>query len=129
MRKIHQDKEKYFLSEAEIQDLAKYCNLDNVVKALIEEKIIKPKDTINEVQFYKPKITKENPDGYSGRIGIYEVLPITETIKEMIIKKGTASQIQEQAKKEGMRTMVEDGLIKSVQGQTSIEEVLRVIME
>jgi len=62
-------------------------------------------------------------------MGIYEVIKVTETIKEMIVKNETADRIQEQAIKEGMRTMMEDGFIKAAQGITSIEEVLRVIVE
>ena len=54
---------------------------------------------------------------------------ITETIKELIVKHATTDQIQEQAKKEGMKTMIEDGFVKAVQGITSLEEVLRVIIE
>ncbi|GAI23740.1 unnamed protein product, partial [marine sediment metagenome] len=75
------------------------------------------------------KHSKTCPEGYKGRIGIYEVLPVTETIKELIVKQATADQIQQQSQKEGMRTMVEDGFIKASQGITSIEEVLRVIVE
>ena len=67
--------------------------------------------------------------GYKGRIGIFEVLPVTQTIKELIVQEATADRIEEQAKKEGMITMVEDGFVKAVQGITSIEEVLRVIIE
>ena len=69
------------------------------------------------------------PEGYSGRIGIYEVLTITETVKELIMKGANTGQIQKQAQKEGMTTMVEDGFVKAAQGITSIEEVLRVIVE
>jgi type II secretory ATPase GspE/PulE/Tfp pilus assembly ATPase PilB-like protein len=56
-------------------------------------------------------------------------LPVTETIKELIIKGTDSSKIQEQARREGMTTMLEDGFIKAAQGITSIEEVLRVIVE
>jgi type II secretory ATPase GspE/PulE/Tfp pilus assembly ATPase PilB-like protein len=56
-------------------------------------------------------------------------LPVSETIKELIVKKADAGQIEAQARSEGMRTMIEDGFIKSAQGITSIEEVLRVIAE
>jgi type II secretory ATPase GspE/PulE/Tfp pilus assembly ATPase PilB-like protein len=54
---------------------------------------------------------------------------VTETIKELIVKRATSLQIQAQAQKEGMRLMIEDGFIKAAQGITSIEEVLRVIIE
>ena len=52
---------------------------------------------------------------------------MTATIRELIIKGGTADQIEEQAKKEGMMMMLEDGIFQAVQGLTSIEEVLRVV--
>lgn len=129
VRRLHREKEKYRLKEKEIEDLAKYCNLERVLKILKEEKIIKPKADFSDIEFYRPKPTKECPDGYSGRIGIFEVLPITETIKQLIIKRASADEIKEQAIKEGMRTMVEDGFIKAAKGITSIEEVLRVISE
>ncbi|MDO8436163.1 MAG: GspE/PulE family protein [bacterium] len=129
VRKLTGEKEKYQLKEAEIKDIGKYCDLEKVLKILKEEKLAKPKDTLKDITFYRPKSSKESPEGYKGRLGIYEVLPVTETIKELIIKQATSDQIQTQAKKEGMVTMVEDGFIKAAQGITSIEEVLRVIVE
>ena len=62
-------------------------------------------------------------------MGIHEILEITPTIKELVMASGTADQIEEQARKEGMLTMVEDGIYKAALGQTTIEEVLRVISE
>ena len=62
-------------------------------------------------------------------MGLYEVLPVTDTIKELIIKKASTREIKEQAILEGMRTMFEDGFVKAVMGLTSIEEVLRVIID
>ena len=129
VRKLCKEKEKYQLKESEIKNLAKYCDLDRILKILKEEKIIKPKAKFQDIEFYRPKASKECPEGYSGRIGIYEVLPVTETIKELIVKKATSDEITAQAKKEGMRTMIEDGFVKAAQGITSIEEVLRVIIE
>jgi len=129
VRRLTEEKEKYFLKESEIDNLAKYCDIDEILKILKEEKIISNKQSLTKIPFYRPKPSKEYPDGYKGRIGIYEVLPITPTIKELIVKEATASQIQEQAKKEGMKTMIEDGFIKAAQGITSIEEILRVIIE
>ena len=129
VRRLCPSKEKYTLKEAELKNLAKYCDLDRILKILKEEKIIKPKAAFKDIEFYRPKASKECPEGYKGRIGIYEVLRVTETIKEMIIKKNIADQIQGQAQKEKMRTMTEDGFIKAAQGITSLEEVLRVIMD
>jgi type II secretory ATPase GspE/PulE/Tfp pilus assembly ATPase PilB-like protein len=96
---------------------------------LKEEKLAKPNDTLKDITFYRPKPTDNCSDGYHGRLGIYEVLPVTETIKEMIVQRASSDKITEQAKKEGMRTMVEDGFIKAAKGTTSIEEILRVINE
>jgi len=129
VRRLCPEKEKYTLKDPEIKNLRKYCDLDRILKILKEEKIIKPRDDFKNVVFYRPKPSKEHPEGYRGRLGIYEVLSVTETIKELIVKKATSAQIQAQAQKEGMRLMVEDGFIKAAQGITSIEEVLRVIIE
>ncbi|PIV65259.1 MAG: hypothetical protein COS09_00485, partial [Candidatus Nealsonbacteria bacterium CG01_land_8_20_14_3_00_12] len=129
VRRICPEKEKYTLKDSEIKNLEKYCDLDRILKILKEEKIVKPRETFKDIVFYRPEPSKECPEGYLGRIGIYEVLPVTETIKELIVKRATSLQIQAQAQKEGMRLMIEDGFIKAAQGITSIEEVLRVIIE
>ncbi|MCD6550571.1 type II/IV secretion system protein [bacterium] len=129
VRRLCESKEKYKLKKSEIQNIKKYCDISRLLRVLKEEKLIKPKDNFEDIVFYKPKPSKSSPDGYSGRIGIFEVLVVSEAIKELINKSATADEIQAQAQKEGMRTMVEDGFIKAVQGITTIEEVLRVIME
>jgi type IV pilus assembly protein PilB len=129
VRKFCEKKEAYKLSADELDNLAKYCDLDRILKILKEEKLAKAGDTMKDVNFYRPKSSRESLDGYKGRLGIFEVLPVTEVIKDMIVKKATTSMIAEQAKKDGMRTMIEDGFVKAVQGLTSIEEILRVITE
>ncbi len=129
VRKLCEEKEKYTFKKPELESLRKYCNLERILEALKEEKIAKPKDTLQDVTFYRPKPSDDCPEGYSGRIGIFEVLMVSETIKELINKSAAADEIQSQAQKEEMRDMIEDGFIKAAQGITSIEEVLRVIME
>ncbi len=129
VRNLCPSKEKYKLSKADMDNLSNYCNIDNLLQTLREEKIIKQSQTLKDIDFYKPKATKDHPEGYRGRVGIFEVLRVTESLKEMIVSKASADEIQKRAQKEGMITMVEDGFIKAVQGITSIEEVLRVIME
>ena len=129
VRRLCPEKEKYTLKDSEIKNLEKYCDLEKILKILKGEKIIKPRETFKDIAFYRPKPSKECPEGYWGRIGIYEVLLVTETIKELIVKRATSLQIQTQAQKEGMRLMVEDGFIKATQGITSIEEVLRVVIK
>jgi len=66
------------------------------------------------------------PGGYKGRMGIYEVFNISETIQELILKRATSTDIETQAKKEGMVTMRQDGYLKALAGITTIKEVNRV---
>lgn len=65
--------------------------------------------------------------GFKGRTGLYEVLLTSEKIKELVLEKATTDEIMEQARKEGMKTMLECGLHKVMKGETSVEEVLRVV--
>lgn len=67
--------------------------------------------------------------GYSGRIGIFEVLDVSEKISRMIMDNVTAQDIENEAKEHGMITMIQDGYLKVLEGITSIEEVLRVSKE
>lgn len=129
VRKLYEVKEKYFLKKEELKELSKYCNLERILEILKKEKVVKEGSGWEEIPFYRPKKTKECPEGYKGRIGIFEVLPVTKKIREMILQRKTSDEIEEEAKREGMLTMVEDGFVKAAKGITSIEEVLRVIIE
>jgi type II secretory ATPase GspE/PulE/Tfp pilus assembly ATPase PilB-like protein len=64
--------------------------------------------------------------GYAGRLGVFEVLEISKEVKKLIVEKADADQILQQAIKEGMATMLDDGLEKVKVGVTTLEEVLRV---
>lgn len=70
-----------------------------------------------------------NYTGFKGRVGIYEVLGTSREIQKMIIGGNTSNEIQDQAVAEGMTTMLTDGLIKAIRGNTTVEEVLRVTKE
>ena len=129
VRKLCSSKEKYNLDDAEINSLGRILDMDRMLEILKREKMIKESDTWKTIPFYRPKKTEECPDGYQGRIGIHEVMKVTATIREMILKGDSQDAIEEQSKKEGMITMIEDGIIFAVQGLTSTEEVLRVVSE
>jgi type IV pilus assembly protein PilB len=129
VRKFCSEKEKYFLKESELEGIGKYCDLEKVLKILKEGRVVAKNANWKNIPFWRPKKSDDCPDGYKGRIGIFEVLPITQTIKEMIVQKAISDEIQKQAQKEGMRLMIEDGFIKAAQGVTSIEEILRVVIE
>ncbi len=129
LRKLHSSKEPYQLSDGEIRDLENYCDLDRVLSIMKEMQIIEENQGIKDIQFFRPVETEDSPDGYRGRIGAYEALTITENLKKMIIDRASSSEIKEEAIREGMITMVEDGIIKAALGITSVEEVLRVLIE
>jgi type IV pilus assembly protein PilB len=129
VRKLADDKQPYILTKAERDDLSVHANLDFILDTLKEEKVVKPNATWNDITFYHPKENGETEDGYHGRMGIHEVLEVTPTIKEMVLTHKTSDDIEAQARKEGMLTMLEDGIYKAAKGLTSVEEVLRVISE
>ena len=129
VRKLSASKTKYFLSKEEVASLGNVVSLDRVLAFLREEKIVDKEEDFDKVPFWKPNPGKDSEDGYSGRIGIHEVLKVTPTVKDLIMKGATAGAIEEQAKSEGMMTMIEDGIFKAAQGVTTIEEVLRVVSE
>lgn len=83
-----------------------------------------------QIKFYRGRPTPENnSSGYHGRIGVYEVIPVTEAIAQLILKRAPASEIDAAARREGMITMKQDGYLKVLEGVTTIEEVLRVAQE
>lgn len=129
VRKLCKTREKYLLSGAELESIGKLVDLENVLKDLKKEGVVGPNDNWEKIYFYKPKESPESKDGYSGRIGIHEVLKVTQTIRDMVIKGATSDEIENQARKEGMTKMIEDGIFKAVMGLTTIEEVLRVVTE
>jgi type IV pilus assembly protein PilB len=65
-----------------------------------------------------------NGSGYKGRVGIYQIMPISEAIENIILTHGTALEIEAQAKRDGVKTLREAGLVKVKQGMTSLEEIL-----
>ncbi len=80
----------------------------------------------NAVYYYGAGCEDCNGTGYRGRIGIYEVLEVDHAIRQAIIEHASASTIKEIAMKNGMKTMVEDGLVKAKAGIITLEEILRV---
>ena len=88
------------------------------------------RDNEGPVTLYRPRGCNEcNGAGYFGRLGILEILVMSDTIRRLILKHAEAGEIQQTAVQEGMRTMFEDGVRKAVAGATSIEEILRVTRE
>lgn len=129
VRRLSADHEQYELSRDEAANLEHLVDTGTVFQALKEEKAVAANATWKNVPFFKPHENGQSPSGYSGRMGIYEILLVTPTIKELIMAGADGDKIEAQARKEGMLTMSEDGIFKAAQGITTIEEVLRVITE
>lgn len=129
VRKLSDSKEKYFMSPTEITALAKSVDLDKILEILRHESIVPPEATWEKIPMYRPKKSESSADGYSGRIGIHEILKVSLPIKDLILKGASQDEIDAQAKKEGMISMLEDGIFKAAQGLTTTEEVLRVVSE
>jgi type IV pilus assembly protein PilB len=107
----------YTLTDKEVEDLK--IEID-VSKFLDVSKI-------SDLRFYKGKGCKTcNGSGYSGRVGIFEVLEINDDIKELILARADNEQIKKKAMANGMTTMFEDGFNKAVAGATTLEEIFRV---
>jgi len=90
-------------------------------------KKISGKSDISKIRLYKGAGCKVcDHTGYFGRSGIFEVLEMTEEIKPLISQKASADILETKAKELGMTTMLEDGIKKSLQGVTTLEEIIRV---
>jgi type II secretory ATPase GspE/PulE/Tfp pilus assembly ATPase PilB-like protein len=108
--------------EASIVELQKYWSAELLGKLISLKK--------KSVRLYVGKGCKVcGMTGYAGRIGVYEVMVVSEKIRELIMQHADADAIQKLAVTEGMTTMVEDGIRKILSGVTTVEEVMRVTRE
>ena len=85
---------------------------------------------VNEATLYKAGTSKENPFGYSGQMAIREQLLMTPGVQEILKlppNQITTEMLEKKAVAEGMSTMLQDGLLKAFAGETSLEEVYRVV--
>lgn len=121
----------YKLDASGLKEIEDQFDIPNLLKILTEAgSIANKKTSLSSLLFYKGKgCNKCNNTGYKGRIGIYEVLEVTQDIAQAIIKKASAKEIHEIAVKAGMITMAQDGFIKAKNGVTTLEEVMRVTKE
>jgi len=103
--------------------------LDLPAEALVKEGFTEEQVRRGELKVHKAVGCSQCTDGYKGRVGIYEVLPVTEAIGRIILEGGSAPHIRDQARKEGVWDLRTAGLKKVMDGLTSLEEVNRVTVE
>jgi len=121
VRKLCPDCKKKVKPKTKIKDiiLKQIENLSSVAKKKVEV----PK----EIKVFKPVGCKKcRSEGYKGRIGVFEVLEMTDRLSEIILREPSEVKIAEEARVQGMVTMMQDGILKALEGETSIEEILRV---
>lgn len=122
-------REKYRLNKATMARLEDKFKMDKILSVVNNEKISEQKKW-EAIDFWKPHGCEHcHNEGYKGRIGIYEVLKATDDVRMIINKGANATEIEELAFKEGMISMIEDGFIKAIKGDTSLEEIVRVTEE
>jgi type IV pilus assembly protein PilB len=129
VRRIYGTKESYTLTKEEMGAMKEFIDVDRVLHALTEEGVVKKGTKAEELTLVRPKPSDDAPEGFKGRLVINEVLMVSPTIIELMLARSSSDKMQDQARKEGMLTMAEDGFFKAVQGLTTLEEVLRVISE
>lgn len=105
-----------------------YTPLPEIVQSI--QYVLGPLLSKKDFQLYKGKGCNECGNlGYQGRVGIFEVLPVSDKVMRLILERASAADIEKQAVTEGMITMKQDGYLKVLDGLTSIEEVLRVAQD
>ncbi len=129
VRKLCDTKEEHTLDETARNKIAKNEDFEAALKELRREKLVKTAAGLDDLPFYQPVPGGECEDGYKSRIGIHEILSVSPAIRDIILHNMTIDSIEAQAKKEGMLTMLEDGIYKAARGVTSLEEVLRAVTE
>ncbi|HNU96270.1 MAG TPA: GspE/PulE family protein, partial [Candidatus Magasanikbacteria bacterium] len=132
VRKICQYcKKEYKLDRASIDALLKAFDAERITAILKENKLLQEGEkNLEEMVFYKGEgCSRCNNSGFKGRVGIYEVLEVNQEIIHKINEHADANTLKDTARKNGMITMSEDGLIKAKMGTTTISEILRVTKE
>lgn len=120
--------QSYNLSKETAQELKKQFDVDQIIKTMQDEgSIPEDQDKLEDLLFYQGKgCEKCNHTGYKGRIGVYEVLEITEEMSSLILQQAEQEKMLEQARKDGLISLTEDGFMKARNGTTTIDEIIRV---
>jgi len=119
------------LAQRLVRTLCPHCKeAHTALPEIVEQMGLSRFTSDKEITLYRPKGCPQCAHtGYSGRISIMEMLTVTDPLRSLVMKHATATDLRNEAVREGMLTMYEDGLRKAVRGVTTFEEVLRVTRE
>jgi type IV pilus assembly protein PilB len=110
-----------------VRKICSYCKEEVIIKKEIIDSLNLHLEGEKKPVFYRGKGCKHCfNSGYSGRVGISEILILTPVIRDLVLKQAQEHTLKEQARKEGMRTLREEGVKSVLEGQTTLEEILRV---
>ena len=129
LKRLGTGKEKYFMNDTELIELSKYIDLDKTLNTLKEEGIVGHNSTWREVPFYRANKDINEENAYNGQIIASEVLEINETIKDLINKDISQKEFENVIKTNINMTLLENGIINAIKGETSLEEVFKLINE
>jgi len=93
----------------------------------IEPKQLKEIKLKENLTFYEPKPSRECPKGTKGRIAVYEMLEMTRELEDIVLKEPSENNIKTEAKRQGMITMLQDGILKASRGLVGLEEVKKEV--
>jgi len=122
---------KLIIGQRLVRRLCKECKTPVSISAELKEQIVnfqaslpqRAQDSIKSPQLYKNVGCNKCTNGYSGRVGIFELLPIDEEFETVLNKDTNEVKVKKMAREKGMVLMQEDGVIKALQGITTLEEV------
>ncbi len=127
VKRLGPEREKYHLNRDELRSLGHLVPLEKLLERMKEEGVVASDTTWEQVPFWKPRKGEWQKIAYQGQIGLYEVVPVTPRLRELVMNGASRTSIIEEARISGQISLVEDGVMKAVRGLTTIEEVLRAI--
>jgi len=116
-------------SRREMKPSPEMLNLIKKELVAIPSEQLKKANVKEPYVLYEPKPSRECPKGTKGRIAVYEILEMTPELEEIILKEPSESRIREEAKRQGMITMLQDGILKALRGIVGLEEVKKEVEE
>jgi len=116
-------------SRTEIKPSLETMNLIKKELSAIPSDQLKKTNIKEPYVLYEPKPSRECPKGTKGRIAVYEMLEMTPELEEIILKEPSEARIRQEAERQGMMTMLQDGILKALRGIVGLEEVKKEVEE